>query len=408
MSMRVLSNQFQALAQSSIRSASQTYEKSAERLATGKRINSASDNAAASAISLKMTAEIKTSEQALRNLNDSISLLQTFEGSARSIVDIMGRMRQLAVASGNQTLSTGDSTNLASEFLGLREEVTRITRSTDWNGMNLYDGTLGTNGKLDINTGDSSIEVDLGTSYKLVTQSVTRVAGTGIGNTNGSSLYQLAIPSVNDLQAGDVINFLLYSNNQGYLYTFRLSQAEIDALKTNSTAVIDDEPQFISNAGILSGYTITLSSSTTPGILNVQLAHPSRADSYFALDSSITADTTYHPNITRGELAFLSGLYPIAPHGSGQTIEAIDKAINSFTQKIAKVGSSINRLESALNNETNKKLNAIQSRSRITDTNYARETTALARSQIITKASTDMHNIGSQAKRIVLTLLNSQ
>ena len=118
MSMRVLSRQFQALAQSSIRSANQTYEKSAERLATGKRINSASDNAAASAISLKMTAEIKTSEQAFRNLNDSISLLQTFEGSARSIVDIMGRMRQLAVASGNQTLSTHDSINLASEELG--------------------------------------------------------------------------------------------------------------------------------------------------------------------------------------------------------------------------------------------------------------------------------------------------
>ena len=407
MSMRVLSNQFQALAQSSIRSASQNYEKSAERLATGKRINSASDNAAASAISLKMTAEIKTSEQAFRNLNDSISLLQTFEGSARSIVDIMGRMRQLAVAIGNQTLSTGDSTNLASEYLGLRAEVARIAKSTDWNGMNLYNGTLGTNGKIDISTGDSSIEVDLGTSYKLVTQSVTRVAGTGVGNTNGSSLYQLEIPNVNDLQAGDVINFLLYSNNQSHMYTFRLSQAEIDILKTNSTSVIDDEPQYISNAGTLSNYTITLSGSTTPGVLNVQLAHPSRADWYFALDSSITADTTIHPNITRGDLAFLSGLYPIAPHGSGQTIVAIDKAINSFTQKIAKVGSSINRLESAITNELSKKQSVIQSQSRIIDTNYATETTALARSQIITRASINMHSIGSQAKRIVLTLLDS-
>ena len=231
MSMRVLSNQFQALAQSSIRSASQTYEKSAERLATGKRINSASDNAAASAISLKMTAEIKTSEQAFRNLNDSISLLQTFEGSARSIVEIMGRMRQLAVASGNQTLSTGDSTNLASEYLGLRAEVARIAKSTEWNGMNLYNGTLGTNGKIDISTGDSSIEVDLGTSYKLVTQSVTRVAGTGVGNTNGSSLYQLEIPNVNDLQAGDVINFLLYSNNQSHMYTFRFRKQRSISLK---------------------------------------------------------------------------------------------------------------------------------------------------------------------------------
>lgn len=406
--MRVLSNQFQALAQSSIRSANQTYEKSAERLATGKRINSASDNAAASAISLKMTAEIKTSEQAFRNLNDSISLLQTFEGSARSIVDIMGRMRQLTVASGNQTLSTQDAANVAQEYLGLRAEAARIARSTDWNGMNLYDGTLGTNGKLAISTGGSSIEVDLGTSYKLVTQSITRVAGTGVGNTNGSSLYQLEIPGVDDLEAGDVISFVLYSNGQSHLYTFRLSQPEVDTLKTNSTSAIDDEPQWISNAGILSGYTISLSGSTTPGVLNVQLSHPTQAEIYFALDSTITPDTSIHPSVTRGELAFLSGLYPIAPHGSGQTIEAIDKAINSFTQKIAKVGSSINRLESALNNETNKKLNAIQSRSRITDTNYARETTSLARSQIITKASIDMHNIGSQAKRIVLTLLNSQ
>ena len=408
MSMRVLSNQFQALAQSSIRSASQTYEKSAERLATGKRINSASDNAAASAISLKMTAEIKTSEQAFRNLNDSISLLQTFEGSARSIVDIMGRMRQLAVASGNQTLSTGDSINLASEYLGLRAEVARIAKSTDWNGMNLYNGTLGTNGKIDISTGDSSIEADLGTSYKLVTQSVTRVAGTGVGNTNGSSLYQLEIPNVNDLQAGDVINFLLYSNNQSHMYTFRLSQAEIDILKTAIQLLLSMmNLMYISPAGTLSAVHNHAVWQRDTGVVNVQLAHPSRADWYFALDSSITADTTIHPNITRGDLAFVSGQYPIAPHGSGQTIEAIDKAINSFTQKIAKVGSSINRLESAITNELSKKQSVIQSQSRIIDTNYATETTALARSQIITKASINMHSIGSQAKRIVLTLLDS-
>ena len=230
---------------------------------------------------------------------------QTFEGSARSIVEIMGRMRQLAVASGNQTLSTGDSTNLASEYLGLRAEVARIAKSTEWNGMNLYNGTLGTNGKIDISTGDSSIEVDLGTSYKLVTQSVTRVAGTGVGNTNGSSLYQLEIPNVNDLQAGDVINFLLYSNNQSHMYTFRLSQAEIDILKTNSTSVIDDEPLYISNAGTLSNYTITLSGSTTPGVVNVQLAHPSRADWYFAWINH--CGYNIHPNITRGDLAFVSG-----------------------------------------------------------------------------------------------------
>ena len=148
MSMRVLSNQFQALAQSSIRSASQTYEKSAERLATGKRINSASDNAAASAISLKMTAEIKTSEQAFRNLNDSISLLQTFEGSARSIVEIMGRMRQLAVASGKPNSFNPRCNESSTRILGLRAELARIAKSTDWNGMNLYNGTLGTNGKL--------------------------------------------------------------------------------------------------------------------------------------------------------------------------------------------------------------------------------------------------------------------
>ena len=241
-------------------------------MATGKRINSASDNAAASAISLRMTAEIKTSEQAFRNLNDSISLLQTFEGSARSIVDIMGRMRQLTVASGNQTLSTQDAANVAQEYLGLRRSCPDRAGNTDWNGMNLYDGTLGTNGKLAISTGGSSIELDLGTSYKLVTQSITRVAGTGVGNTNGSSLYQLEIPGVDDLEAGDVISFVLYGNGQSHLYTFRLSQADIDTLKTNSTSAIDDEPQWISNAGILSGYTISLSGSTTPGVLNVQLS----------------------------------------------------------------------------------------------------------------------------------------
>ena len=110
-----------------------------ERLSTGQRINSASDDAAGLAISSKMTSQVNGLNMAVRNANDAISLLQTADGAIASISDMLQRMRELAVQADNGTNSTTDLTALDTEFEALTTEIERIADDTEWNGMSLLD-----------------------------------------------------------------------------------------------------------------------------------------------------------------------------------------------------------------------------------------------------------------------------
>ena len=136
-----------------------------ERLATGKRSNSAADDAAGLAIASKMTSQIRGLDQAVRNGNDAISMLQTADGAMIEVSNMMQRMRELAVQGGNGTLSTADLTALNTEFVALRTEIDRIADNTQWNGDNLLDGSAGTGGVVSFQVGyeaDQTISVHLG------------------------------------------------------------------------------------------------------------------------------------------------------------------------------------------------------------------------------------------------------
>ncbi len=108
--------------------------KAMEQLSTGKRINSAADDAAGLAISNKMTAQIRGLNQAVRNANDAISMVQTVEGATSEVSNMLQRMRELAVQSANGTNFTDDRNALQAEYLQLQEEITRIATNTEWNG----------------------------------------------------------------------------------------------------------------------------------------------------------------------------------------------------------------------------------------------------------------------------------
>ncbi|MDG0972326.1 MAG: flagellin [Porticoccaceae bacterium] len=136
-----------------------------ERLATGKRINSASDDAAGLAIASKLTSQVKGLDQAVRNGNDAISLVQTADGAMAEVGNMLQRMRELTVQSGTGTLSTADRTALNTEFVALRTEIERIADNTQWNGDNLLDGSAGANGLMTFQVGyeaDQTITVNLG------------------------------------------------------------------------------------------------------------------------------------------------------------------------------------------------------------------------------------------------------
>ena len=109
-----------------------------ERLSTGQRINSAKDDAAGLAIASKMTSSVRGLEQATRNSNDAISLLQTADGAAIEISNVLQRMRELAVQYNNDTLTSDDQDAIDTEFTELMAEIERIADNTTWNGTILW------------------------------------------------------------------------------------------------------------------------------------------------------------------------------------------------------------------------------------------------------------------------------
>jgi len=138
-----------------------------ERLSTGKRINSASDDAAGLAISARMTAQIKGLDQAARNANDAIAMIQTADGASIEVANMLQRMRELAIQSISDTNTTTDRANLSLEFVALQSEILRISTTTQWNGENILDGSAGTDtdGVVSYQVGSNAtqtISVDLG------------------------------------------------------------------------------------------------------------------------------------------------------------------------------------------------------------------------------------------------------
>jgi flagellin len=166
-----------------------------ERLATGSRINSASDDAAGLAIASKLTAQVTGLNQAVRNGNDAISMLQTADGAMEEVGNMLQRMRELGVQGGTGTLSSTDRTALNTEFVALRTEIDRIADNTQWNGDNLLDGSAGANGLLTFQVGYEAtqvITVNVG-DLNLAAGGATYSAGTTAGGILAADLSAITI-----------------------------------------------------------------------------------------------------------------------------------------------------------------------------------------------------------------------
>jgi len=127
--------------------------KAMQELSTGKRINSAADDAAGLAISDKLTAQVRGLNQAVRNANDAISMLQTAEGATNEITNMLQRMRELAVQAANDTNGDGERSALQTEYSALRTEINRISATTKFGNTNVLDGTAGTSGEVTFQVG---------------------------------------------------------------------------------------------------------------------------------------------------------------------------------------------------------------------------------------------------------------
>jgi flagellin len=142
--------------------ANASLQQSMQRLSTGKRINSAKDDAAGLAIAASMTSQIRGMNQGIRNANDGISMAQTAEGALDEVTNMLQRIRELAVQASNGTYSDDDLTNIKAEVTELQSQITSITTNTEFNGIKLFTGDAGGSGTVTIQVGANAADtVDL-------------------------------------------------------------------------------------------------------------------------------------------------------------------------------------------------------------------------------------------------------
>lgn len=368
--------------------------KAMEQLSTGKRINTAADDAAGLAISSRATAQIKGLDQAVRNANDGISMLQTAEGAMVEVTNMLQRMRELSVQSANDTNTADDRAYLDLEFQQLKAETDRIVSNTQWNGVNVLDKTFTNNttaGKFVFQVGANAnqtishtIDVfGLGTADgESAGITAAQVASTGTATTVETSTLTLA----GTYAAGDKITVNLNENVFQYTVTDADATGGSSTLGTNLVSALslrfDD------------GYAVT---SSGTGVVKITLDSSTGTTTGNSFSLSATS--------TDGEWDDIADLSVLTQATSNTSVSTLDVALSSVNRARAEIGSVINRLTYAADNLTNVSQNAEASRSRILDTDYAKTTTELARTQIIQQAATAMLAQANQQPQSVLSLL---
>jgi len=221
--MSVINTNVQSLvAQGAMAVNSRALGKAMEQLSTGKRINSAGDDAAGLAITNKMTAQIRGLNQAVRNANDGISLLQTAESATQEVTNMLQRMRELAVQAANDTYSDTDRSSLQAEYEELADEITRISDNTKWNDMNVFDtsadGAIGSGGVVYFQVGiEGTSGNTISATFQSLDSTTLEISEASVTTQSGAqsalSLLDDAIATVDTFRAslGAKINRLTYA-----------------------------------------------------------------------------------------------------------------------------------------------------------------------------------------------------
>ena len=231
MGLRVNTNVTSINAQRNLSSVTDRLGNNFRRLSTGLRISTAADDAAGLAISERLRSQVRSLDQAKRNANDGISLVQTAEGALNEVSSILTRLRELAVQSSNGSVSNQDKNTLQQEFSNLVSEINRIGSSTEFNGIKLLDGTstsvsfqVGFGTTSGIDTIAVSLSASLSTSLSLQSLDI----GSGGVTTTAITNIDAAINTVSSLRGtlGAVQNRLNSTINNLAIQVENLSAAE--------------------------------------------------------------------------------------------------------------------------------------------------------------------------------------
>ncbi len=217
MALTVATNTGALMAQAAASSVNKEMEMSMERLSTGKRINSAADDAAGVAIASRLTAEIRGTNQAIRNAMDGQAMIDTAEGAHQEIESLLQRMRELAVQSANDSNDSTDRANLQSELDALTNEIDRISSVTTWAGQSLLNGAGGTssNGTFTFQVGSQTNSADT------ISATIGSMSAASLGVGSGNAVASATAGSIS-LVGGNVIQ-VAGEVASGDVYSFDLN-----------------------------------------------------------------------------------------------------------------------------------------------------------------------------------------
>ncbi|HDZ3705020.1 TPA: flagellin [Vibrio cholerae] len=343
---------------------------SMERLSSGNRINSAKDDAAGLQISNRLTAQSRGLDVAMRNANDGISIAQTAEGAMNESTSILQRMRDLALQSANGTNSASERQALNEESVALQDELNRIAETTSFGGRKLLNGSfgeasfqIGSSSGEAIIMGLTSVRADdfrMGGQSFIAEQPKTKVWG--VPPTARDLKFEFTKKDgeamVLDIMAkdgDDIEELATYINGQTDLF-----KASVD--QEGKLQIFVAEPNIEGNFNISGGLATELGLNGGPGVKTT------------VQDIDITS-----------------------VGGSQNAVGIIDAALKYVDSQRADLGAKQNRLSHSISNLSNIQENVEASKSRIKDTDFAKETTQLTKSQILQQAGT---SILAQAKQL--------
>ena len=374
-----------------------------ERLSTGLRINSAKDDAAGLAITSKMTSQINGLNQAVRNANDAISMIQVAEGAMKEVTNMFQRMRELAVQAISDSNTTADRTALNNEYKELSAEVRRVAGNTQWNGTNILDGDrTSTTFQIGANA-SQTIAVNFGdlATNNIADSSLSIGSITAADGTDGAFG---AITITGTVAAGDIITVKVDGTKYASFTLDADSAAAVNNTATHAGATggaNDAATSTITEAEVGSSSTLA---STGGGNLTATISNRTLVITGATTTSGNTFTMT-DAALSRGTHAPVGGSDITSSALAATALGVLDTAIEGINSTRATLGASMSRLEFASDNLQNVAQNSSAARSRVLDADYAAETTELARTQIIQQAATAMLAQANQSQQAVLSLL---
>ncbi|MEZ9702402.1 flagellin [Vibrio sp. 10N.261.46.E12] len=375
MAINVSTNVSAMTAQRYLNSAAEGTQKSMERLSSGYKINSAKDDAAGLQISNRLTSQSRGLDMAVKNANDGISIAQTAEGAMNESTNILQRMRDLSLQSSNGSNSKSERVAIQEEVSALNKELNRIAETTSFGGNKLLNGSYGSQ--------SFQIGADSGEAVMLSMSNMR----TDTKDMGGKS-YGVEEGKDASWRVGAGADLTIkYNDKFGEAQELSISAKEgndIEELATYINGQSQDVKASVGEGGKL------------------QL---------FASSQKVEGDVEFGGSLA-GELGIGAGkdvtvndIDVTSVAGANEAVSIIDGALKSVDSQRASLGAFQNRFDHAISNLDNINENVNASKSRIKDTDYAKETTAMTKSQILQQASTSILAQAKQSPSAALSLL---